>query len=346
MRAENTEMVNCPSCGATLVAGLRFCRMCGYRLGEGVEEFVATQRFDAASMPTAAPPAAPSTDPFAARQTWGVAPMQPMQPFGVTSALNRPQEAGATSKWMKACGVRRGGWWLWLTIALVIMIAAGMIPLSMMSRNRGDRPGGGSGDIVRSFVGVDGFETAPGGGALVVGIAAPDTPFVRAGIIGGDIIKTFDGKPVSDAEEMREILAQTPAGKTVEVDYVRDAATMLKAMVTTIATKENPGMRPFERRPGGAGNIGISRGDIDRVSVPGMSITGAEIGKVDRNGPADLAGLRQGDIVIKFGDYPVRTPGDLRYRISEALPGSTVKVLIVRAGEQLEIPLKIGRSRD
>ena len=68
MRAE--QMVNCPSCGATLVAGLRFCRMCGYRLGEGVEEYVPTQRFDAASMPTAAQ-APPATDPFTPRQTWG-----------------------------------------------------------------------------------------------------------------------------------------------------------------------------------------------------------------------------------------------------------------------------------
>src|SRR5215210_6325650 len=97
MRAEN--MVNCPSCGATLVAGLRFCRRCGYRLGEGVEEYVPTQRFDASSMPTAAPPA-PGTDPFQARQTWGAAPIQP---FGATSALGSQQEQGKTSMLARVC---------------------------------------------------------------------------------------------------------------------------------------------------------------------------------------------------------------------------------------------------
>src|SRR5438067_13266604 len=80
MRAENVDTVDCPNCGATLVAGLRFCRRCGYRLGEGVEEYVATQRLDANAPPVVAQSNA--TDPFAARATWGQAPLQP---FGTTS---------------------------------------------------------------------------------------------------------------------------------------------------------------------------------------------------------------------------------------------------------------------
>jgi membrane-associated protease RseP (regulator of RpoE activity) len=314
--------------------------MCGYRLGEGVEEYVATQRFDASSMPTpTAPP--PATDPFAPRQTWGAAPMQPIQPFGATSALNQPQEAGAPSMWAKPARPARGGWWLWVIIALVLLIAGGMVPLSMRSRGGGRNVAA----PVKSFLGVDGFETAPGGGALIVGIAGPETAVVRAGLIGGDIIKSFDGKPVHDAERMREILAETPVGKTVPVEYIRDGVAATTPLTTT-AEKDTPGLKLFDRRPGGAGNIGIRRNDLERVSVPGTNIFGAELGDIDRNGPADLAGLREGDIVIKFGDFPIRTPGDLRYRISEAPPGKTIPVLVVRGAEQVEIPVKVGRSRD
>jgi serine protease Do len=221
------------------------------------------------------------------------------------------------------------------------MIAGGMVPLSMRSRG-----GGGRGAAaVKSFLGVDGFENAPGGGALVIGIAGPETPIVRAGLIGGDIIKSFDGKLVEDAESMRRILTETPVGKTVEVIFVRDGATATTAL-TTVAEKDTPGLRLFDRRPGGAGNIGVKRGDIERVIVPGTNIYGAELGDLDRNGPADMAGLREGDIVIKFGEHLIRTPGDLRYRMSEATPGKTVPVLVVRGSEQIEIPVKVGRSRD
>jgi membrane-associated protease RseP (regulator of RpoE activity) len=332
MRAEN--MVNCPSCGATLVAGLRFCRMCGYRLGEGVEEYVATQRFDAASMPTAAQ-APPATDPFTPRQTWGAAPIQP---FGATSALGQTQAEGSTSKLARMCRPVRGVW-LWVTIIVLVLVMAGMLPLAM--GRRGGR--GGAPVVVRSFMGVDGFEDAPGGGALITGIAGPETPVVRAGLIGGDIIKSFDGKPVRDAGEMRRILGETPVGKPVEVVYVRDGVTATTTL-TTVAQRDTPGLRPFEQRPGGRGVLGVDVGG--RVQVPNSNIFGVELDDVNRNEPADLAGLKDRDIIIKFGDYLIRTPGDLRYRIAEALPGSTVPVTVVRGAEQIEIPVKIGRSRD
>ena len=337
MRAEN--MVNCPSCGATLVAGLRFCRRCGYRLGEGVEEYVPTQRFDAGSMPTAAPTPTPATDPFQARPTWGAAPIQPVQPFGAVSTLHGQQAEGSTSKLAKMCRPLRGAW-LWVTIIIVLLIVGGMLPLAMMSRRGG---GGAAPAAVRSFLGVDGFETAPGGGALVTGIAGPETPLLRAGLIGGDIIKRFDGKEVRDAGDMRRILGDTPVGKPVDVDYVRDNVPG-STKLTTGAEKDTPGMRMFDQRPGGRGVMGIDIGG--RVLVPNMNIYGVELDDVNRNEPADIAGLKDGDIIIKFGDYLIRTPGDLRYRIAEALPGSTVPVTVVRGAEQMEIPVKIGRSRD
>lgn len=333
MRAENAETVNCPSCGSALIGGLRFCRMCGYRLGEGVDEYVPTQRLDPA---TAAPPRA-ATDPFAARQTWGAAPMQPVRPFGAVGA----QPGTTSSLFSKSCSTSRGGmWWLWMVVALIIVLGVGG---GVAKKMRGGASGGQV--VTKSFLGVDSLEDAEGGGAFIAGIAAPDTPVVRAGLIGGDIIKSFDGKPVGDAGDMRELLRSTPAGKPVEVVYVRDGVEA-KTILTTIAEKDSPGMRPFNQRPGGAGNIGIDRRDIDRVKVPGMNIYGAEVGDIDRNGPADMAGLREGDIVTKFGEFLIRTPGDLRYRISEALPGSTVPITVVRGTEQMEIQVKIGRSRD
>ena len=336
MRAEN-EIVNCPSCEAKLIAGLRFCRMCGYRLGEGLDEYVPTQRLDPA---TAAPPR-PSTDPFAARQTWGAAPIQPARPFG---AVGPNQKEGVTSSlWSKTCSASRGGWWwLWMVVALMVVLSVGGAVLK--SKSRGGFPGGPP-PITKSFMGVDGFEDAPGGGARITGIAAPDTPAVRANLIGGDIVKSMDGRPVADADAAREILNTTPAGKTFEVVYVRDGVEA-KTMMTTIAAKDNPGLKVFDRRPGGAGNIGVDRRDLERVSVPGTNLFGAEVGDLDRNGPADMAGLRRGDIVIQFGDFPIRTAGDLRYRMSEALPGSVVKMIVMRGGERVELTVPVGRSKD
>jgi hypothetical protein len=341
MRAENTETVNCPSCGATLVAGLRFCRRCGYRLGEGVEEYVQTQLFDPASAPVTAPPNAnANTDPFAARATWGGAPMQPIRPLGTTT-LN-PRDAAAPSLWGRACSAKRGGWWLWILIALVLMFGAGLLPFTMKLRGRGSRPDS-SAPAISLVAEADGYDTADGGGAFIRGLAGPDSSLERAGLFGGDIITGFDGKPIRDADALRKLIAATPPGKAVEVVYLHDGETK-KTTLTTTSRQDFRGMQPVESRPGGRGIIGIDPGD--RVRLPNSNVYGVELDGVERNGPADLSGLKKGDVVTEFGGKPIRTAGDLRLRIYEAVPGSTVQVVVMRDGQMLEIPVKMGRQKD
>lgn len=337
MRAEN--LVNCPSCGATLVGGLRFCRMCGYRLGEGVEEYVPTQRFDAASMPTAAAPPSPATDPFQARQTWGAAPIQP---FGSASTLGGQQPQGATSKLAKICRPVRGAW-LWVTIIIVMLIVGGMLPLAMMSR-RGSSGGGAPPPPATSLLReADAYDTADGGGARIRGLAGPGTSLETANLVGGDVITHLDGQPIRDAEALRKLLAVAVVGKPLKVVYIHDGETKETTLIP-IARELFRGLQGIEARPGGRGIIGIDAGD--RVRLPNSNIFGVELDDVQRNRPADLAGLKEGDIIFEFNGKPIRTEGDLNLRIWEAVPGSTVPVSVMRAGQRLDFQVKIGRDRD
>ena len=80
-------------------------------------------------------------------------------------------------------------------------------------------------------------------------------------------------------------------------------------------------MDVLRQRPGGRGVLDADFGDGDRVRVPNSNIYGVELEGVDRNGPADLAGLKKGDIIVEFDGKPIRTAGDLRYRAGAATPG-------------------------
>jgi membrane-associated protease RseP (regulator of RpoE activity) len=343
MRAENTDTVNCPSCGATLVAGLRFCRMCGYRLGEGVEEYVPTQRFDASSMPNVAPPP-PATDPFAPRTTWGAAPMQPMRPFGSTSALNRPGEDANAPTWAKICTPKRGRWWLWVVIALAIMFSVGILPLSIRMRNRGRAAAVPPPPVVSLMAEADAYDTPDGGGAMIRGLAGPGSSLEAAGLIGGDIITNFGGKPVRDGAAMRKLIAETRPGQSVPVTYIRDGETR-QTTLTTTGVEGFRGMEPVGERPGGRAVLAIDFDDGDRVRVPNSNVYGVELDDVERNGPAYLAGLKKGDIIIEFDGKPIRTAGDLRYRVGAAPPLGLVNIVVVRDGQQTTIPVKLGSQR-
>ncbi|HKG14205.1 MAG TPA: PDZ domain-containing protein [Pyrinomonadaceae bacterium] len=338
MRAENAETVNCPSCGSALIGGLRFCRMCGYRLGEGVDEYVPTQRLDPA---TAAPPR-PSTDPFAARQTWGAGPMQPVRPFGAVG-----DQRGATSSLLsKACSTNRGClWWLWMVVALMLVLGVGGAVVKSVRRAAGGGAGDGGRPAVNApLVEADGFDTADGGGAMIRGLSGPGTSLEAAGLVGGDVITNFDGQPVRDRDAIKKLIAATPIGKAVKVVFIHDGETK-ETSLTMTGGERFRGMDVLRERPGGRGVLSVEFDDGDRVRVPNTTIYGVELDDVKQNGPAYIAGLKEGDIIIAFDGKPIRTAGDLRYRAGAAVPLSTVDVVVVRDGRQMTIPVKMGGQK-
>jgi S1-C subfamily serine protease len=139
------------------------------------------------------------------------------------------------------------------------------------------------------------------------------------------------------------LLEATPVGKTVDVTFIRDGETKTTKL-TTISEEEQERLDDAaDDRPEGEGYI-AEGSDIDVVPAPGTNHNGVRLNDISDNRPADIAGLRDGDIVIEFDGLPMRTRRELEVRIERALPGSTVKVVVIRGSERLEIPVKIGRG--
>ncbi len=314
--------VECPSCRTHLTAGLRFCRHCGYRLGEGLEEYAETRRLGG-SMPTGINPASQTAS----------AAMGSHGPWGAMSHMPLMQPLEASKSSSSLCRRMAGSWVMWMVLVLAVLTAGGILTSGLRDLRRGERP-----LVAKSFPEVDGFKTGDGGGAFIEGLKTSDTSFERAGLLGGDIITSFDGKSVANARAMKRIFAATPVGKTVDVIFVRDGEVMNTKLKTV---SERDFRDPLAERPGGRGFLGTE--DMDRVPVPNTNTYGVQLNDVMRNGPGYIAGLRDGDIVVEFNGKRVRTTGDLRLRIYEALPDSIAKVIIMRGAERMEIPVKMGK---
>ncbi len=89
----------------------------------------------------------------------------------------------------------------------------------------------------RSYVGVDAFDTTDGGVTFET-VEPPNSPADLAGLVGGDIITSFDGMEVKDDDEMLNLLKATPIGKSVDVVYLRDGETK-NTKLTTISKAEH-----------------------------------------------------------------------------------------------------------
>jgi S1-C subfamily serine protease len=77
----------------------------------------------------------------------------------------------------------------------------------------------------------------------------------------------------------------------------------------------------------------LSPEDVERYRIGNRA--GALISRVEPRDPAADAGLRRGDLVVRFGDQPVRARDQLTVAIRRSEIGVPVPVTVVRRGRQL-----------
>jgi len=73
---------------------------------------------------------------------------------------------------------------------------------------------------------------------------------------------------------------------------------------------------------------------------PGKGIL---VAQVSEDSPAKKAGLRQGDIIIKFRGKPVVDVGDFRNRVALTAPSSKVQLTVLRNGKEMNLKVTIGK---
>jgi len=320
----DAAVTTCGNCRSPMPRDLRFCRNCGFRLGEGSAEYTETVRFQNA--PPGTFPANGSANPF---------------PYGYAGG---PMAAAPGCQMRKRR--RRMSGMTWIFLCLLIFFIAGGVFSSIIKHLPPNFPGKITTAVApRSYFGVDGFKTAEGdSGATFASVEPPGSPADNAGLVGGDIITMVDGQPVHSDDEMTEIVRRIPIGKTVDVVYTRDGETK-NTKLTTISKEEFDRLaRLFSNRPEGRGSFGYETGGADRVEIPNTKMFGVQLSEILANRPADLAGVKEGDIVIEFDGIPIRTEEEFVSRVRRALPYSTVKLVVMRDGERVEIPVKMGRQ--
>jgi S1-C subfamily serine protease len=69
---------------------------------------------------------------------------------------------------------------------------------------------------------------------------------------------------------------------------------------------------------------------------------GVMVMSVDPNGPGAAAGVRQGDVIIKWNDQPIQGVRMLLRTLGPDIVGSTVKLALRRGGEPAEAHLTVG----
>lgn len=224
--------------------------------------------------------------------------------------------------------------WIFVGLLAFFVLAAGFTALVAPLRNSSiitNRT-----PVVRAVIGARFDQTDEGVSLESSGI--PNGPADKAGLIGGDLIVSVDGQKIEKEDQLDDLMTKTPIGKTIDIEYLRDGEKKATKLTTISADDEKRLNREFDKRPEGRAHLGYEQGDAERVQVPGTSIYGVKLGTVLRSRPADLAGVKEGDIVIEFDGVPIRTDDEFLMRVKRAVPYSTVKLVVMRGPAQPEEP--------
>ena len=81
------------------------------------------------------------------------------------------------------------------------------------------------------------------------------------------------------------------------------------------------------------------------TSSSGFSV-GAEVATVESGSAADKAGIKVGDVVTKFQDLTISDPNQLTAAVREQPAGATVKVTVLRGGQQKDLDVTLGAAAE
>jgi S1-C subfamily serine protease len=230
----------------------------------------------------------------------------------------------------------------WIFLGLAALFIAGFL-ISTLRKQRPADTRNQTQSIIETSLGISELANANDGGVTFFNVYPPDSPADKAGLIGGDVLTAVDEHSVQNINDLVNLLGQTPAGKKIEVTYLRDGETR-KAWLTTISRDQFELLaQSFENRSLGYGSMGFQDTETKVVRVAGKNVSGVKLNVLSPSGPAALAGIQTGDVVIEFEGVPIRNRGEFLMRVRRAIPYSTVNVVVIRGTQQLQIPVKMGK---
>lgn len=216
-------------------------------------------------------------------------------------------------------------------------------------------------------------------GVLLTDIV-PDSPAAKAGLKANDVVTEFNGQRVEGTAQFRRMIRETPAGRTVQLTVWRDG----RSQTLSVTLGESEQRRHARSRLGPRGDMVIEAPRIPKIEIPrfewndgvffarrpmlGISADdlsgqlGAYFGAPDGEGvlvrevntgsPAEKAGIKAGDVLIKLDGARVRTVGDLHEKLSEKIGESadkaekmTVSVGLLRDRKEMTVSVELERPQ-
>ncbi|MBC7704797.1 MAG: DegQ family serine endoprotease [Rhodoferax sp.] len=184
---------------------------------------------------------------------------------------------------------------------------------------------------------ADSFKLDKPEGALVASVEKGG-PAEKAGLELGDVIRKVDGRALISSGDLPALIGLAAPGDKIQLEVWRKGSTQrIDARLGNAAEK---GEQVASKEDGTArGRLGLG---LRSLKPDELRQAGVESGMLIENvsGPAESAGVEQGDVLIAVNGTAVKNVEQVRAAVAKS--AKSVALLIQRGDEKIFVPVRLG----
>jgi len=209
---------------------------------------------------------------------------------------------------------------------------------------------------------ADAFDIEVDHGAIINEVI-DDSPAEKANLKEGDVITSFNDQKVWDQDDLTDFVEDAEAGSKAALVVVRNGKEITVNVELgerarrdgwAFRSQDAPGAVWFDGPDdmqvfhwGGGGYIGVQLSDLTEQLASYFGVPGGEgvlITEVNKDSPAEKAGLMAGDVITGINDEEVSNYGDVKEIVSESDEGDKLKITIVRNKKEQSIEVTVAEA--
>ncbi|CDS50464.1 Serine protease [Polaromonas sp. CG9_12] len=184
---------------------------------------------------------------------------------------------------------------------------------------------------------ADSFKLDKPEGALV-SLVEKGSPAEKAGLQPGDVIRQVNGQPIVSSGDLPAVIGLAAPGDSVRLDVWRQGAA--KELTARLANADDKAAQVASRKDApGQGKLGLA---LRPLQPDEQQQAGTDSGLVvqQASGPAALAGVQAGDVLLSINGIPVKSIDQVRSAVAKSQ--KSVALLILRGDSRIFVPVDLG----
>ncbi len=172
-------------------------------------------------------------------------------------------------------------------------------------------------------------------GALVPQVEAGSAAD-KAGVQAGDVIIALDGQPIRRSHDLPIKIARHRPGDKVVLTVIRDGKRKeIPVVVEEMPDDEHASMGNKKKAVAKHGIIVEPLTDQAATRLKTRSKTGVVVKQVRRGSPADKAGIRRGDVILRIDGHDIKNISSFEAYANKLSPNHALRMLLDRHGDQV-----------